>query len=678
MRRLTWARATIVFASFFVLALLQAWPLPLHLSTHLTGPPSGDTGVYVWNTWVFRHELLEHGAWPFRTSEIFVGDRAANLTHHNYTLFANLLVLPIRLFAGVVASFNLVYFLNITLAAFGMFLLARRVTARDAEAWLAGALFACSAFMIGRSTGHFSLVAAAPLPFFVLCLTRCWEYRRTTDALLLGLAAAWSVTADPYYAMYCLMLAAGFLLSHAFAISPASSRARGWKRAATVLAILAAGVVVGRLITGGGVWRAGAFEISVRSLYTPVLLLTAALAVRMVLALRVQWSHESWPRWTTCARLTAVALVSAGFITSPVLSAYALGDAMDAPPVLWRSGPQGADLLAMILPHWSHPLMPSSLISSFARHPGGLIEQSASLSLVALAVIGVAIWRTTWRPSLRWSVAAVAFALMTMGPFVHVAGINTHIPTPWTLARYVPLISEARMPSRMAVVATMAVAMLFAAALGSLTSRAPKGRPWMLLAAAVLLWVDLWPAPRTLYAAVVPSIYQQIASDPRPVSVLPLPTGVLDGLGAEGSFTAHAQFFQTIHGKPIVGGYLSRTTPRRREAHAAHPLLGPLVALSANQPITEAQWAGARIAAPGFVKDVNLGYVVINHERASPELERFARDVLGLTRLRRDANRSLYAPFGTKTSSAGSEAGPVKSPQDEPAAKGGDEDRGGR
>jgi len=635
-----------VFVAFFGLALVQAWPLPLHLDTHLTGPPSGDTGVYVWNTWVFRHELLEHRTWPLQTSDIFVGDEPANLAHHNYTLFANLLAVPLQSVTNVIASFNLVYLFNIALAGFGMFLLARRVTRGETEAWLAGALFACSGFLVGRSVGHFSLVAAAPLPFFVYFLTRCWELRRTRDALALGLTAAWAVTADPYYAVYCLMISVGFLLSRGLAISPAVSRARGWKRAATICAILAGGLIAGRLITGGGVWRAGLIEISVRSLYTPVLILTVAIVLRALMAVRVHWARDPWPGWATLARLSIVTLAAAGFAASPVLSAYAFGDAMDTPPIFWRTGPQGADLLALLLPHSNHPLMPSSLVAMLASHPGGIIEQSASLSIAALLVIGLAWWRASWRPPLRWSVAAVGFALMTMGPFVHVAGMNTYIPTPWTLLRYVPIISDARMPSRMAVVAMMAVAMLFAGALSALTTRNPKYRAAILVAVAALLCLDVWPAPREIYTAGIPAIYERIARDPRPVSVLALPTGVRDGLGSQGNFTAHAQFYQTMHGKPIVGGYLSRTTPRRREAHSSHPVLGPLVALSGGESIDAAQWAAARGGAADFAREVDLGYVVINHRTASPELERFAVEVLKLVRVQRDADRSLYLPFG--------------------------------
>jgi hypothetical protein len=658
MHRLTWPRATIVLFAFFGLALLQAWPLPLYLSSQLTGPPSGDTGVYVWNTWVFRHELVDNGAWPLWTSSIFAGDEPANLGHHNYTLFANLLAVPLQIVFDVVASFNLIYLINIALAGFGMFLLARRVTTHDAEAWLAGALFACCGFMVGRSFGHFSLVAAAPLPFFVWCLIRCWERRRTRDALALGLVSAWSITADPYYAVYCLMLGMGFLVSHTVRLTPAMSRPRVWKRALTICAVLAAVPVAVRLLTGGGVMQTGPWEISVRSLYTPVLILTFVICLRALVMFRIQRTREPWPQWVTATWLVIVAVASAGALAAPVLSAQVFGEAMDAAPVLWRSGPQGADLLALLLPHAAHPLMPEVVRTALAQHPGGLIEQSASLSMVALLVIGLAWWRTSWRPSMRWLAAAVAFGLMTMGPFIYVAGVNTYIPTPWTLLRYVPVISDARMPSRMAIVATMAVAMLFAAALSAWTSRAGKHRPWVLVAVALLLCVDLFPAPRRLYSAGVPEIYQRIAQDPRPVSVLRLPTGVRDGLASLGNFTAHAQFFQTVHEKRLIGGYLSRTTPRRRESHISHPVLGPLVALSGGLPVTQAQRLEARAAAAAFVREVDLGYVVINHREASPALEQFAVDVLKLTRVQGDADLSLYVPFGA----ARTEAGPQPRP----------------
>jgi hypothetical protein len=230
-------------------------------------------------------------------------------------------------------------------------------------------------------------------------------------------------------------------------------------------------------------------------------------------------------------------------------------------------------------------------------------------------------------------------------PF-YVAGVNTYIPTPWALLRYVPPIAEARMPGRMAIVATMAVAMVFAGALSAWTTRVPRRRGWILLGVAALLWIDLMPAPRQLLAAGIPAVYDRIAADPRAISVLALPTGVRDGLSSLGNFTAHSQFFQTVHGKRIVGGYLSRNTSERRASYVEDPVLGPLVDLSEGRPVSRNRWDVARAAAPAFARNIKLGYVVISHRRASADLRRFATDVLRLTAVQSDKDRSLYVPFG--------------------------------
>src|SRR5690242_3138777 len=126
------AAAWWALAGCVLLAMLQTWPLTLHLSTRLTGYPGGDTGVYVWNVWVFRHEIVDHHHSPFWTESILPLDGPTDLSLHNYTTFADVLALPLIPLIGTVAAFNVVYLLNTALTGLGMFLLARRVTGRVA------------------------------------------------------------------------------------------------------------------------------------------------------------------------------------------------------------------------------------------------------------------------------------------------------------------------------------------------------------------------------------------------------------------------------------------------------------------------------------------------------------------------------------------------------------------
>ena len=196
-----------MFLAFVALAAFQTWPLPLHLGTHLTGSPTGDTGVYVWNLWIFSHRVLSVGTTPLNTLKILpLGGGPADLSLHNYTVFSDVLAMPLLNWLGVVATFNVVYLINAALAGFGLYLLARRLTGRAVESFLAGLVFAWSPFLITRGLGHFSLAAAAPLPFFMLALYRAWDSQRLRDAVLAGAALAWAAFSDPYYAVYGLML----------------------------------------------------------------------------------------------------------------------------------------------------------------------------------------------------------------------------------------------------------------------------------------------------------------------------------------------------------------------------------------------------------------------------------------------------------------------------------------
>jgi hypothetical protein len=97
---------------------------------------------------------------------------------------------------------------------------------------------------------------------------------------------------------------------------------------------------------------------------------------------------------------------------------------------------------------------------------------------------------------------------------------------------------------------------------------------------ALGLLFELSPVPRLLYSASVPAFYTRVALDPRDVTLMELPVGVRDGTSSVGDFTARSQFFQTVHGKPLVGGYLSRVSRKRIAQLRQDPLLDALITLS--------------------------------------------------------------------------------------------------
>src|SRR5688572_6752231 len=109
-------RHLVAIIAYLAVAAAFAWPLPAQMSTAMPGPPSGDSGVYAWNLWVFRHELIEHQRFPFFTSEILALAPPTPLTLHNYTPFANLLGVAVLPAAGLVRTYNGILILSTALS----------------------------------------------------------------------------------------------------------------------------------------------------------------------------------------------------------------------------------------------------------------------------------------------------------------------------------------------------------------------------------------------------------------------------------------------------------------------------------------------------------------------------------------------------------------------------------
>ena len=643
-------RGACILALYAVLAMVQSWPLPLHMGTHLTGAPTGDTGVYVWNLWIFRHELINQGTTPFRTLEILPLAGPADLSLHNYTVFADLLAVPLLQWLDIISAFNLIYLVNVTLAGFGMFLLARRLTERAPEAFLAGLMFAWAPFLVTRGNGHFSLVAAAPLPLFMLTLYRAWETRRLRDAVLTGVVLAWASFCDPYYAVYCVMLGGAFVVARTVDVTlmrRSVEQLRAGRNLLNVALVLVLALIVGVNLIGGGVVRIGPVRISMHTLYTPMLILTLLAVARVAIDVNLRIRTLPFPSRAFMVRAAIAGGVVAVLLMSPTL--YAVGmrvieGRMPSNPLYWRSSPPGVDLLSFLAPNPNHPLAPDALKAAAAGLEGGYVEQVASLSWIGALVL-VAAWRfAAFRPGRFWPWLTAVFALMSMGPFLHMAGLKTYIPGPWALLRYVPLVGAARMPGRMSVVVSMGFCVLFAMALVALTRRYPQRRTLLLSAVGVLLIAELLPAPRTLFSVDVPRVYQTVAADPRPVRVLTLPTGVRDGVAPIGNFDASTQFYQAFHGKGLVGGYLSRVSARRKEAYRRLPVMGALLDMSEGRTLSPAQIDRAVEGADAFLKSTNLGYVIMNERTVSADLRTFASNVLRLTKIAEADGYILYVP----------------------------------
>jgi hypothetical protein len=632
-----------------VVAVGFTWPLALHLRTALPGNVGGDTGVYVWNLWVFRHELVVHGRFPLFTNEVLGLTPSVDLSLHNYTVFADLLAVPLIPVFGVVGSFNVLALSFIVISAWAMFALARALVGRAPEAWLAGLLFAFSPLFTARLTEHFSLASAAPLPLFILAMHRGFEKADRRYAVLAGAVAGWAAMWDAYYGIFCVLIAAVYLAAQYLRIerSP-SSVSRPWLRRSIDIGLVLVAVEIAVIVgTGGTVFTVLGQTVAMRSLYSPVLIATVLVLLRLYLSKRPVIRVAPLPPLKAVAETMGAAAAACIIVLSPLLIAlsHSLEDgATFHGPMYWRSSPPGIDVMTLLVPNPNHPWFGAASRGWVAAQPNGFAENVVSLSLVACVVMALAWWRYRPRVAAPWLALTAAFGALALGPFVHVAGINTYVPGPWALLRYVPVVSAARMPTRFAIPFTIGFAVLFAVALTAIAARRPLARRTILAVVAVLLVIELLPAPRPLYSARVPEVFDIVARDPRNVRVLMLPFGFRSGEWSEGNYTAATQFFQTYHQKGLIGGYLSRIS--RREIQRQHQSLtvSTLVALSEKDPLPPENYENALSRGAGFITRNHIGYVVFQTATISQPLREFALRAFRLRSIAAADGFELYVP----------------------------------
>ncbi len=600
--------------------------------------------MYVWNLWVFRHEIVAHHHWPFFTEEILPLSGAVPLTLHNYTSLANLAAFPLLPILGTVATFNMLTIGAGVVSAYAMFVFARRMTGDALAAWVGGLVFGFAPFMSARAMEHFSLIQTAPLPIFALLFERVHAQPTRRMAAVTGVTVACAFLCDPYYAVYCLLIGLFAIGYSAVVVQRGVMPARPYLgRAILDVALFClAGLIAGMILRGGGRFEFFGVRVSMTRLYTPVLIFTILAVARLWLAIQSRVSLV-FPTMLPPARTIATASVACLVLLTPVLSAL-VGAAGESqwrnPRVLWRSSPDGLDLLTLFVPNPLHPWFGRFFVDGVGAMPGGFVENVGSIPWALIVVLVIAVAKGH-RLSKYWLAFTAFFGLLTLGPFIHIAGQMTYVPTPWALLRYLPVIGAARTPTRIVALVLLGLAMLLAIALRDLRQRVRRPVAVTAIVAAALLF-EMAPAPRALHSAATPSINEIIAADPRPVRVMNLPFGLRDGLSSHGNTNAFGQYNQTFHEKQLVGGYISRLRSRDVAAYRRRRVTRALLQLSEGRQLTAEQRQAAIDRAHDVMPELNIGYVVVDTRAASDDLIDFARTAFGLTRVAADGPFVLY------------------------------------
>jgi hypothetical protein len=606
--------------------------------------------VYIWNLWIFAHELIAHRRLPFSTDHLFAATGPPDFSLHNYAPLAGALGAPLVDAIGIVAAFNVLMLTAIATNGIATFALARRLGLSGAASWWAGALFMASPVLTAKEAAHFSLVIAAALPLFLLALLRALDRQRFRDAALVGAVAAAATYSDAYYGIYCALMGVVVVAFRFLRVDRPATPAP-WPRALALanagLAIVTVAMAV-RAFTGPGRVAIGPLTLSLRTWYTPLLLLVVAAALRVWLVTRPRIRvDDPEGRLRRALPLGVLSVAICLLLLVPLLAGIALryvnGELPDT-RLYWRTSPAGIDALAYFVPNPTHAWFGERTRLWFIPpDPDAYPELVGSFSLAVTCLVAVGAWRREL-PRM-WVVFTAFFMALSLGPFIQVAGVNTYVIGPWALLRYVPVIGMARSPARFAVVAALGLALLAAFAIEHVR-RHPGRRRWT-AALLTLAAFELVPAPRLLHSAEIPQIYRRVAAvsaQDDTGRLLELPTGIRDGTSSLGDFSARSSYFQTGHRRPLVGGYLSRLSEWRKAESVKLPMFRALMVLSEGGVLSEGEASSARRAGDEFLRRSCTRFVMIDKRRASGNLQAFAIQNLRLTLVEQDAVYALYTP----------------------------------
>jgi hypothetical protein len=278
-----------------------------------------------------------------------------------------------------------------------------------------------------------------------------------------------------------------------------------------------------------------------------------------------------------------------------------------------------ADLLSWALPPGENPLwmrITGPIYDGFTTP--NLVETTVFFGfLPPLLALASGLLRWPGRRSVAfWQALALLTFLFSFGPVLHVNGKAVFDWMPYRALMAIPGFDAFRIPSRAGITAALAGTVLAVLVLERSLRIWPNGR-WLLPVWAGLLLVNMtFEFPFTSSDIKVPSVYEQIAQAPGRGAVLELPAGelYLDRM-------SWYMYYQTLHQKPLVSGYLGRrparlyvpqyTVPFIKRFFTGDPGRQP-VDVPSDQELATEGWPKDVLNAQSWLRQTGIAYVVLH------------------------------------------------------------------
>ena len=568
----------LVIAAYTLLALALTYPLVTRFATHVPGDGIDDPALG-WNLWWVRHALVDLRANPFACDWMFY-PIGINLAFYTLTVLNGVLSIPLQYVTGLVPASNVLLLSSFVLSGYGAYLLANTIMAKRTETAQVGAFVAGFVYAFASS----KLFYAALGQFNIA----------SSHWIPFTILYLWKMKEQPARRRYPLL--AGLFLAF-----------QAWAE------------------------------------------LTYASFLLIFIAFFALWMFASarWRRADISRGLRNLAWVSLVFFVglAPIL-ANMIPDLRTEGDFFTSGGGFAdvfsADLAGYLVPTMHHPLLGGMVHRLKLPYDKG---QQLYLGYSVLLLAGIGLW--AWRRGAAsfWALSTAFFFLLTLGPTLRINGHDTGLPLPFAIVEQLPFFKGNRYPSRYSVLLVLSVAMLVRFGVAALWQTRRDLRRIALTVLCALIAFEHLSVPLPLSDFRVPAIYRQIAQGAGDFTVLELPLGWRNGarvMGTQDVIIMWVQWYQTAHGKRLLGGNTSRNPEFKFQYFAEAPVLNSLIALETGRAIDDATRQADKAIAPLVMQFLNVRYIVAHTAKLPPAVLEYVETVLPVEPVATESDIRLY------------------------------------
>jgi len=555
----------IVIVGYFLLTLVLTYPLLFNINTKVPG--CCDVFQNLWNLWWVKKSITELKN-PYYTDYLYhpIG---ANLTLHTLSLFNSLSSIPLQYIFNLVTTYNLLFLFSFIMSAFGMYLLVYYLTNNRKASFISGMIFAFSTYRFAHGfSGHLNLISTEWIPFYILFLIKTYREDDLRNAIIAAFFLFLTALCSWVYMGFLLIFTAFFLFYYSW-FNPRCVNDRFIKRLVVMFMIFSILIfpffypLMSAYLSGGHI----SFGIEFPVTYSADLLsffIPHPLNSLFGIYTRSIYSNFSGNIGEQGSYIgyTVLFLVVYYLIKREVAFQFILKTLRKFKYML-RDKIVRIKILTIII---------MIIVTLFMLFRFDIVPMSI-LFLYSM-FLALLYYMIKERQISFWFLSAILFFILSLGPFLHINGSlefgtsRIIIAMPYFLLYFLPFFSLFGEPARFSIMLILSISVISGFSLSHIFDKKNNWKVIPLIAFLIILEHAAVPYP--LVDIEVPRFYKNLSEEQMDFAILEVPISY--------QFFRHPEFmyYQVVHKKKIIGGYISRVERRGIDFIENTPLLQQL------------------------------------------------------------------------------------------------------